>query len=42
MNKLVTTLLIVGILGVSNVSFAGSKGLFYPFTPNKNKIYLLC
>jgi hypothetical protein len=38
MNKLVTTLSIIGFLGVSNVSFAGSGGFFYPFIPNKNKI----
>ena len=38
MNKLVTTLSIIGFLGVSNVSFAGSEGFFYPSIPNKNKI----
>ena len=38
MNKLVTTLSIIGFLGVSNVSFAGSGALFYPSAPNKNKI----
>ena len=38
MNKLVTTLSIIGFLGVSNISFAGSEALFYPSAPNKNKI----